>query len=580
MAQSRFIRDVERGSVGERFVHKHLPELLSQGLILNLQSRVGEHVAGGDATAHFIGLGNTIDDFLPDYIDDPELRNGTAYEITYHTAGAIEIKSDWEFLFRIYDKETPSGTLPFALWSSKTRQNYGWLIRILFPECFYTEGQDIHSVQPMALVYVLAAYQNAFACVAFENIPALKERIISLAKNAGFDLETGVPLGEDAAAWNPEGLIIREAVWYIPLSTLDDLATVTMIGDRPRIRPDIIAGDARCTAATQNQRYDHLVSLSGNRHHLPADVEFLDAFTPSDKMRVFSNIDHNLSVIESINPETYPILFYYSKQKVFRHLKGLMLNMLAHPYPIWPEDNPLFFAIGNNYLENWCKDIGIEGSNKSIQGSLMFLRICGLVIAFRPNKSHQDQVMVNLQNRIRRGDAPRALTYRTVPFYTDQVLHDAELMAKRFYDRKIIIAKLSKTDVISVLGQEEADKLYLSGFKVSETENYVDNVFFSIMLADVQQQGYTLFDSVKQRVWETIRSECGFKFIDPFSVQTEEERLEMERQRQYSNAVKKFEERKSAKATNIGLIYRQISKVDRERLNIPPEIKCWFFVPA
>ena len=60
-----------------------MSELLSQGLILNLQSRAGEHVEGGDATAHFLGLGNPIDDFLPDYIDDPELTNRTAYEITY-----------------------------------------------------------------------------------------------------------------------------------------------------------------------------------------------------------------------------------------------------------------------------------------------------------------------------------------------------------------------------------------------------------------------------------------------------------------------------------------------------------------
>lgn len=75
-------------------------------------------------------------------------------------------------------------------------------------------------------------------------------------------------------------------------------------------------------------------------------------------------------------------------------------------------------------------------------------------------------------------------------------------------------------------------------------------------------------------------SDTDSVLTDPFNIHTEEDRSEMERQREYVAAAKKFKERRAAKATNIGLIYRQISKIDREKFNIPPEITCWFFVQA
>ncbi|MBR3645453.1 MAG: hypothetical protein IKN54_03460, partial [Lachnospiraceae bacterium] len=353
-----FVRNVERGNVGEEYVYEHIEQLANTSLILNYRKKADEHVEGGDATAHFVTLGKEIEDFLPEYVL-PELGNGNAYEITTQTYGGLEVKTDWSFLFRSFDKEDPAGTLPFALWSDETRQHSGWVPRTFFPQKFYTEGEDITSVQPMCLLFVLAAYRNVYACVAFENYSALVDRVCSLASTAGYNIEN-LPCGD--VNWKPEGIILQKGVWYIPLSQLEDLATVTMIGEMPRIRPDIIAGEYRCTSRIQRQRYKHLHDLSGNRLSLQIEERFIDTFIPSDTMKVFAYIDNNLRIIEHIDNDRYPVLSHYSRQIVFKHLKGLMLNMLSRPYPIWPESNPTYFAVSNNYLEAWCKSQGIGGS--------------------------------------------------------------------------------------------------------------------------------------------------------------------------------------------------------------------------
>lgn len=576
MPQNNFIRNVERGNIGERYVYKHIEKLVNTDLILNYRNRADEHVEGGDATAYFLSLGKEIDDFLPDYVDAPELSDCKAYEVTAQVYGGLEVKTDWGLLFRSFDKEDPSGTLPFVFWSDETRKHPGWVPRTFFPQKYFTEGEKISSVQPMAIVFMLAAYRNAYACVVFENVKALIDRVCSLANTAGFNIDD-LPYGDEALNWQPEGIILQGNTWYISLSQLEDLATVTMIGKKPRIRPDIIFGEYRCTSAIQEKRYKHLKSLARGRKRIPVDREFVDAFTPSDRMKVFADINDNLSIIEHIDPERFPVLSHYSTQIVSRHLKGLMLNMLSRPYPIWPESNPTYFAVSNNYLEEWCKAQGIGGSSKSIQGSLMFLRIIGLVKAFRPGTNYHDPITDNLKKRIKHGNASRSITLRTVPLYADDVLQHAEERAKLFFESHINISKLVKTDVSDVLGQEEANRFYQSGFTKSQIEDHVDTVMFRVFLEEVQKNGYALYEPSLQKAQQIIDSEAAFAFIDPFSVHTEEERMELQRQREYYNAFIKFGERKTAKATKKGLEYHQISKNDREKYNIPPEVRCWIF---
>ena len=580
MPQNNFVSNVERGNVGERYVYKHIEQLVKNtDLILNYRDRANEHVEGGDATAHFLTLGKEIDDFLPDYVEAPELADCKAYEVTAQVYGGLEYKTDWGLLFRYFDKEDPSGTLPFALWSDETRQRPGWVPRTFFPQTYFTEGKKISSVQPMAIVFMLAAYRNAYACVAFQNVNALIDRVCSLAVSAGFDI-ANLPYGEDALKLKPEGVILQGNTWYISLSQLEDLATVTMIGKKPRIRPDIIFDEYRCTSELQEKRYKHLKSLARGRKRIPIDKEFVDAFTPSDKMKVYADINDNLSIIEHIDPERYPVLSYYSNQIVFQHLKGLMLNMLSRPFPIWPESNPTFFAVSNNYLEAWCKAQGIGGSSKSIQGSLMFLRIIGLVKAFRPGENYHDPIADNLKKKFKRGKASRAITLRTVPLYTDDVLRYAEERAKPFFDANIKISKLVKTDVSDVLDQEEADRYYQSGFTKSQIERHVDDVMLRVLEEEVQKNGYALYEPSLQRAKQIIDSEAAFIFPELFSEPTEEERVEMHRQNEYYYAFIKFGERKSQKAKRKGLEYHQISKNDREKYNIPPEIRCWIFTKA
>lgn len=210
----------------------------------------------------------------------------------------------------------------------------------------------------------------------------------------------------------------------------------------------------------------------------------------------------------------------------------------------------------------------------------MFLRIIGFVKAFRPGTNYHDPITDNLKKKIKHGDSSRAITLRTVPLYTDDVLQYAEERAKLFFDKKIKISKLVKTDVIDVLGQEEADRLYQSGFTKSQIERNVDAVMLRVLEEEVQKNGYALFEPSLQKAKQIIDYEAEFVYIDPFSVHTEEERMELRRQRDYFNAFIKFEERKSQKAIVKELEYHQISKKDRERYGIPQEVKCWIFTKA
>lgn len=575
MPQNQFPVNVMRGTVGERFVTDHLDALVQKpDLILNLRNRAGEYVEGGDISAHSLVLGDAVENFLPEFAGVIDIGDRTAYEVKDYTIGSFEVKTDWGFLFRPNDNEEPFGTLAFALWADESRKKPGWLLRIMYPDLFYKEGEKIHSVQPMTLFFVLAAYQNAFACIAFENIPALRERIEDIAAEAGFDLRNGVPIGEAAIGWQPEGMLLQDEMWYIQFSKLEDLATVTMIGERPRIRPDIIAAEYRCTSFVQNQRYDHLVKAAGGRAVVSADEKYQDAFVPSERMRVFAFIDKNLDIIENLDPEKYPILTYYSKQKVFSHLEGLMRNMLSHPYPVWPENNPSYFVIGNDYLENWCKDHGIGGSSKSIQGSLMFLRIIGLVKVFRPAANYHDPVVDKIISRIRYDRGGRKISFRTVPYYSEDVLREAEKHAKLYYDKRINISKLSKTDVIHVEGQEAADRYYMSSTTVSNAEAYVDSVCFAVIQEAIETQGYALFADViseaKKRVYSSLHQ------WEP-EFDTTEDQAQYEQIEKCRKAFRKFEERKRAKAAQQGLIYRQIKNEDREAMNISPDVRSWIF---
>ena len=207
----------------------------------------------------------------------------------------------------------------------------------------------------------------------------------------------------------------------------------------------------------------------------------------------------------------------------------------------------------------------------------MFLRIIGLVKTFRAGFNNHDPITDHIMSRIRIIKGSRNISLRTVPLYTEDVLLSADQLAKEFHDKKINISKMTKTDVIQVLGQEAADRYYMSSTKVSSVEAYVDEVCFDVLWADIETRGYALFDEVMRKAKQVVYDDTPLEHAPWEPDFTAEERAAFEQMGKYDKAFHKFEERKKAKAEQQGLVYRQIRKEDREALSIPPEVKSWIF---
>ena len=572
MLPEHFVQNVNRGRVGEVFVAEHLAELQS-AIALNYSDRTAAHVEGVDAANIRMRIGEPLAGFVPPYVDDPALRGAPAYEITETMAGGIEIKTIWNFLLNTLYPDEEYGSLPFALWSNENRDRPGWLIRIMHPENDYEPGQAIRTVQPHTIVFLLAEYENVFASVVFERVPELFERLKIIAQDEGFGLDH-IPCEEEEHLWsNPN---IKNHVWYVPITLLQDLATVTMIADQPMIRPNIRINEKILLSDTQSRRYEQLRSLAGDRY-IPMDERFRDRFTPLRNQQVFSDVVFNLSVLDTLDETKYPTLAYYKRQKVFQHLRGLMLNILAHPYPVWSERNPRFFTIGKDYLEAWCKERGISGSSMSWQGSLVFLKDCNLVEAFRPVGDEHDHAMMRAISGIRR-PGKKNITFWSVPRYTPPIMEAAERIAVIYANNHVKLTQLTKADVIRVRGIERANQLYLDGRRISMQEEYVHDLYLTVLQEAIRRNSYAEPDKIIREVERRMRYELHFRYIDFLAGFTQEDEEELARQELYKNALMKMKARTRQLAAEAGFSYRPVRREDRSRHQLPEEYKKWLII--
>ena len=152
-----YIQKMHRGQIGEEFVARHLAELQSAASF-NYTDRTAGHVEGGDATNVRLRIGEQLGDYIPEYVDDPALREAPVYEVTEAIAGGIEIKTIWNFLFDTRYPDEECGSFPFALWSNNDRNRPGWLVRIMHPEDDRKPRQTVRTVQPHTIVFLLAEY--------------------------------------------------------------------------------------------------------------------------------------------------------------------------------------------------------------------------------------------------------------------------------------------------------------------------------------------------------------------------------------------------------------------------------------
>ena len=382
MANKTLYQAREFGIKGEAFINKHLHEFITDNLLLNLEDTSGKNVEGMDSTSFSAKLGASAPEFIPDFADPGDQP---AYPITAITYGGNEIKTINSFLWRTNDGEDPTGTLGFELWETDSKRHYGWAYKIFHPE------KSMNAVQPAYLFFLLVAYGSAFACVAFEDIDKLHARLANVAHEDGFDIDE-YPLGREM---NIPSIVGN--MWQVPLSRIEDLAVGTLIGNKPRIRPDIIAGTQKCSKRTQNQRYDHLVQLASGRS-IDSDPQFVGIILADGADQTLQDTEYDFSLVDKEFWKDYPkMLEAIRRTKVFNILYGVLWNMLAHEFPIKLEKNShYYYPIARDYLYRWLSDSFLPMSKATINGYLKILSYCGLLEQFIAFKGNKDPAILKL----------------------------------------------------------------------------------------------------------------------------------------------------------------------------------------
>lgn len=189
--------------------------------------------------------------------------------------GGQEIKGIRSFLSRDNDGKISCGTLYFELLNNAGDEQ-GSLYAMLFPDLWNEaqrqSGSDRCARRPLELFFVLFSGDDdkVFCTIAFENVEALFKKLGELAALWGWNMF-------DPESWSPENIkefysdaqkknerkrnrqyIIKGKDtaynWHVPLDEIIDLATVTVIGEKPETPEEY-----------EQARYEFLVTGSKGR---------------------------------------------------------------------------------------------------------------------------------------------------------------------------------------------------------------------------------------------------------------------------------------------------------------------------
>lgn len=553
--QVRFNQTQAFGKLGEDFFYEHFHELTNANLVLNNTNTADKNRAGEDTTAYSAVLGDPDPNWLPDYV---HLNgDGIIYPIISQQSGSNEVKTKNSFLWRTNDNEDRSGTIGFELWEDQSRNSYGWAAKIFHPERFE------NARKPITFNVLLVAYGSPFACLHFSNIDALYNRLCSCFHEDGLDSDGYsfdlYPNGEAAQNWQSENPAIDYNNWSVSLSRIEDLCVVTMIGEMPRIRPDIEAGSRKCSMETQLARYDHLVMLSDGRS-ICQDTKYQYKFCKDRTDSVFMNIDYNLSMIENEFWKQHPLMEIATrKSSLFRILRLILLNMLAHEYPAYPSESPVYFQISRKYIRNWAAKNEESCTFQTMNGYTKILAVAGLIKQFFIFDKNTDPIVTQLNRNKKYKNS--AILY-TVDKYTPELIENAEKVLVRLNDAHVLNGHITEQDFIRLFGKRIANKYYMDNRDTSQEEKDVENVIIDTMKSVVKSEGYAIPASIYRSAWGKLEMIMNTEDIDENS------------KARIIKAYRKMEKRLSSLAEeNAGLSVRRIRKVDREKFGIPDNVQ-------
>ena len=245
--------------IGESFVFENFPLLFTLPILkceMNTRIPGRDCTEGADLETWLLITRKQGEEWLGDHLKEV-VGEGEAFSIEKIVKGPIEVKTSAfnQYLSRDdYGFNFDCGVISFAIWNSSNfegreepkRKRLGSLYRMFYPSV------AAHERRPLAYVAVFVNMKEVpYACLIFEDFPALKDRLIEIGRNQGLDLtEEGfrnIPCLDNTNGWNspdewadmkmaenPE-LHLKQNMWYIRMSDVIDLATVVLIGEPPEI---------------------------------------------------------------------------------------------------------------------------------------------------------------------------------------------------------------------------------------------------------------------------------------------------------------------------------------------------------
>ena len=298
--EKRWEDTVKIGEIGQAFVMSNLNELLEHWMAVWQRDTEEDHIEGGDAQIRARMIQRVdLKEWLqekPEEDCEPEaalskedvnniisvigISEDEALLLLDGINGSVELKTrTYQQLVWRDDNDYDCGTIQFAIWNSyaneSIRTHLGSLYKMFYPR-EPEEGRKVTEVTPHVYMEILLdANKRPFACIAFEDFPALRNRLIELASKHGIPLDRegfkAIPrweIGKDPNVWANQingnryrNKILITEMWHVPFSDVVDLATITMIGETP----EVIREGVRVPVEMQKKRLAFLEEHSHGR---------------------------------------------------------------------------------------------------------------------------------------------------------------------------------------------------------------------------------------------------------------------------------------------------------------------------
>lgn len=291
---------------------------------------------------------------------------------------------------------------------------------------------------------------------------------------------------------------------------------------------------------------------------------------------VYGCISLALDILASLNPGVYPNLCHYaSTTTVFKHLEAIMQLFQDQEKPVVTIEGKAYFLFSQKYIQQWSKaEMDCGGKEETWQSHKVFLLDLGLLKTYTVQKYTENAVLNRILDEAKR-KKQRSETLWTIPLYDDVRLQEAERIAGLYHRYGISVAKLRKNVIIRFRGQTRANKLYADWRKINSIERTVIADCHEAITAAVEAKGYTTFKEMMTRVravhaGREYHQQRLAELLHPEETCTQDA---------YTASLILVLEEKALLCHEVGCIYRQIRKTDREALNLPTDLKSWIIVP-